>query len=51
MTTIPEEKMGQIDRMTSENNSWKSYVYIVFTTDRPLCHEVYTYGFHELVRF
>ena len=23
------------------NNSWKPYVYIVFTTGRPLCHEVY----------
>jgi hypothetical protein len=22
------------------NNSWKPYVYIVFTTGRPLCHEV-----------
>ena len=22
------------------NNSWKPYVYIVFTTVRPLCHEV-----------
>jgi hypothetical protein len=22
------------------NNSWKLYVYIVFTTGRPLCHEV-----------
>jgi hypothetical protein len=22
------------------NNSWKPYVYIVFTTGRPLCHKV-----------
>jgi hypothetical protein len=22
------------------NNSWKPYAYIVFTTGRPLCHEV-----------
>jgi hypothetical protein len=22
------------------NNSWKPYVYIVFTMGRPLCHEV-----------
>jgi hypothetical protein len=45
------------------NNSRKPYVYIVFTTGRPLCHEVlkswqkqyvktiYAYGFHELFRF
>jgi hypothetical protein len=30
-----------IDRshLKLRNNSWKPYVYIVFTTGRPLCHE------------
>ena len=28
----------KITELKLRNNSWKPYVYIVFTTGRPLCH-------------